>query len=198
MNEPSIGIIDAGAANYASIAAGIRRAGGAPHFVREPGDVGVAEALVLPGVANAGFVLDELERLKLRAPLETWLAADRPLLGICAGFQVLFSASDEAPGRAAVGFFDGTVRRLSGPKQQHIGWSAVDGDFYVGWAYFAHGYAVPRSRDACATTRFGERFVSVAARGNVLGVQFHPERSGAYGDAFLARFVSSLRGIYAR
>jgi glutamine amidotransferase len=200
MSGPRIGIVDAGAANYASIAAALARAGAESVFVRAPHEIERLDALVLPGVANLGYILDALDARALRVPLERWIAADLPLLGICAGFQALFEGSDEAGERRGFGIFAGRVRGIAGPKRQHIGWSRVQSEdgAMLGWAYFAHGYAAPESADAWGYTVYGERFVSTAQRGRVMGVQFHPERSASYGRDVLDAFVREAGVSYAR
>jgi imidazole glycerol phosphate synthase glutamine amidotransferase subunit len=199
-----IGILTLGAANRASIAQAIERAGGAPEFVDSPNALRDVGAIVFPGVANFGYVVDQLDRRKLRAPLLLAIAAGTLYLGICAGFQILFDGSAEAPEARGLGAFAGTVQRVRGPKSPHMGWNTVlprdaqQADV-SGWAYFAHEYAPPATvSSTTATTTYGNPFASIAEEGRVTGVQFHPERSGAYGASFLAQFVDSARVVRAR
>jgi imidazole glycerol-phosphate synthase subunit HisH len=200
----SIGILDVGAANRRSIAIALERCGAAPFFIASADAVRAADALVLPGVANFGFVAETLDRSSLRAPIAAAICAGVPALGICAGFQLFFDASDEAPGARGLGVFRGTVRALRGPRSPHMGWNTVQAlhaDEIVknGWAYFAHAFAPPADTpEAVARTQYGEMFVSAASRGSVTGVQFHPERSGAYGHELLGRFVAIARSVHAR
>ncbi len=198
-----VGIVALGAANRHSIEAALRRAGAATRFVQKPSEVGTCDALVLPGVANFGFVAQELDRTELRPALIEAIRFGIPLLGICVGFQLLFEGSDEAPRSRGLGVFAGTVRRLRTPRVPHMGWNLVeprDATLSRGWAYFANAFAPDASvSDAVATTNDGDdTFASAAARGNVRGVQFHPERSGAYGAALIASFVQSAAVTYAR
>jgi len=198
-----VGIVALGAANRRSIEAALRRAGAATRFVERPHEVGSCDALVLPGVANFGYVAAELDRTELRPALIEAIRFGIPLLGICVGFQLLFEGSDEAPRARGLGIFAGTVRRLRTPRVPHMGWNLVEPrepTFLRGWAYFANAFAPDAFvRDAVASTNDGDdTFASVALRGNVLGVQFHPERSGAYGAALIASFVQSAAVTYAR
>jgi len=200
--KPAVGIVALGAANRRSIDAALQRAGASTRFVTGPNALAGCDAIVLPGVANFGYVAAELERAELRGALIEAIAGGRPLLGICVGYQLLFERSAEAPGVRGLGFFEGEVRRVRTPRVPHMGWNRVEPlapVFAGGWAYFANAYApAATARDAIATTRDGEdTFASAASRGRVLGVQFHPERSGAYGAALLASFVESARAVYA-
>jgi imidazole glycerol phosphate synthase glutamine amidotransferase subunit len=198
-----VGIVALGAANRRSIEAALRRAGAATRFIEKPSEVGPCEALVLPGVANFGYVARELDRTELRPALIEAIRFGIPLLGICVGFQLLFEGSDEAPKARGLGVFAGTVRRLRTPRVPHMGWNLVeprDATLSRGWAYFANAYAPDASvHDALATTQDGDdTFASAAMRDNVLGMQFHPERSGAYGAALIEAFVQSAAITYAR
>jgi imidazole glycerol phosphate synthase glutamine amidotransferase subunit len=199
-----IGILDLGAANQTSVRYALERAGGSVYSARSSDDISRAKALVVPGVANVGYVLNQLDARGLREPLRDSIACGVPTLAICAGFQLLFEGSEEAPDARGLGFFPGIVKRLNGERRQHVGWNRViapsDGQMVeTGWAYFSHGFAAqPASLDTCAQTTYGSAFASAAQNGNVLGVQFHPERSGAYGAALLARFVAFAGEYYAR
>ena len=200
---PIVGIIALGAANRRSIDAALLRAGAQTRFVDEPRSVAACDALVLPGVANFGYVADELDRSGLRPALLDAARKGTPLLGICVGFQLLFEESEEAPQARGLGLLRGSVRRLRTPRVPHTGWNEIQpaaSGIEPGWAYFANAYAPDAgAEDAIATTEDGDdRFAVAAARGNVSGVQFHPERSGDYGARLLRSFVDSAIAAYAR
>ena len=140
-------------------------------------------------------------------PLREWLADDRPFLGICLGLQLLFDGSDE-DGAVTLGVIAGRTTRLSAaPTLPHIGWNQVERvrrhPLFTGIApdadfYFVHSYAGSPDGPAAdettlATTTHGAPFVSAIARGNVLGLQFHPERSGSDGLRLLANVVALVR-----
>jgi imidazole glycerol-phosphate synthase subunit HisH len=202
--NPRIGIVALGAANRRSIDAALARAGAATCFVTEPGEIRACDALVIPGVANFGYVANEFDRGGLRAALLSACADGVPLLGICVGYQLLFGRSDEAPQARGLGLLRGSVRRLRTPRVPHMGWNQVKPldttTIERGWAYFANSYAPDADApDAIATTcDGGDTFASAARAGRVSGVQFHPERSGEYGAKFLKNFVLSVVGAYAR
>ena len=143
--------------------------------------------------------MDRLQRHGLVEPIRDWIAADRPFLGICLGLQLLFDTSDE-DGASTLGVIDGrTVRLEDAPTLPHIGWNQViqarphplfDGIDDGADFYFVHSYVgVPTDGAViAATTQHGRPFVSAIARGPLLGVQFHPERSGDDGLRLLANF----------
>ncbi len=197
-----VGIVDYGAGNLVSIEQALGVVGARPRFVLDPDGLDGLEALVLPGVGAAAPAMARLRERRLVEPIREWIAADRPLLAICLGLQLLFESSDE-DGAETLGLLPGRSERLAGaPTLPHIGWNQVertrehplfdgiaDGADFV----FVHSYAgVPAGGAAdavVATTRHGAPFVSAVARSNLTGVQFHPERSGRDGLRLLGNFV---------
>jgi imidazole glycerol phosphate synthase glutamine amidotransferase subunit len=190
---PRIAVLALGAANYANIFTGLARAGGTPFAARAANDLDGADALVIPGVANVGFLIDALDATGMRRPLLEAIERGMPALGVCAGFQLCFESSDEAPQRRGLAIFAGHVAAMRAPKLPHLGWNRVESlarSFGSGWAYFAHSFATPANApQSVAQTTHRVPFASAARKGNVLGVQFHPERSGAFGASLLATFV---------
>jgi imidazole glycerol phosphate synthase glutamine amidotransferase subunit len=147
--------------------------------------------------------MERLHRHRLLEPIRAWIRADRPFLGICLGLQLLFEGSDE-DGAETLGVLPGRTVRLHGaPTLPHIGWNQVvrrsshpafagisgDADFYFVHSYVglpADGLDDPA---VLAVTEHGSAFVSVVSRGALLGVQFHPERSGSDGLRLIANVV---------
>ena len=204
---PRIAVVDYGAGNLVSIDQALRQVGARVTVARDADGLRDADALIVPGVGAAGPAMARLDGRGLTEPIRAWIAADRPFLGICLGLQLLFERSDE-DGATTLGVIPGRAVRLDGaPTLPHIGWNQVDrrrehplfdGIRDGADAYFVHSYAgapEPSVADelVLATTDHGARFVSAVARGSMLGVQFHPERSGDDGLRLLANFVTLVR-----
>jgi glutamine amidotransferase len=191
-----LAVVDHGAGNLVSIEHGLGRAGAEVRIVDGPGGLQGADGVVLPGVGSSGAAMRRLSATGLDAALRSWTG---PLLGICVGFQVMFESSVEDP-EPCLGILPGTVERIEATPLPHMGWNDVAPqrtDLLVAEAdlfYFVHSYApVPGPGvDVIATTSYQDReFVVAARRGNLVGVQFHPERSGPAGRALLERFVGA-------
>ena len=161
--------------------------------------IGAATLLILPGVGAFGEAIARIDRLGFREHLLSHVKAGKPLLGICLGMQLLFDASEESPGVVGLGILKGTVKRFgNNVKVPHIGWNDVvptrdstlfDKSAAPGCFYFVHSYYVPNCPPRIASTGYGVEFASAVAEANVLGVQFHPEKSQAAGMALLSRFI---------
>ncbi len=207
--RPRIAVVDYGAGNLVSIEQALTSVGAEVRFARDGDALLGADAVIVPGVGAAGSAMDRLDGQGLTEPLRAWLAADRPFLGICLGMQLLFESSDE-DGARTLGALAGTTTRLrEAPTLPHIGWNQAvlrrSHPLFDGLAdgtdfYFVHSYAGEPTADAAgaqelvvAETTHGDTFVSAVARGAVLGVQFHPERSGADGLRLLGNFVDLVR-----
>jgi len=204
--RPRVAVVDYGAGNLVSIEQALTTVGAEVALVRDSEAIRGADALVVPGVGAAEPAMARLGSRGLTEPIRAWLAADRPFLGICLGLQLLFDGSDE-DGATTLGVVPGrTVRLEDAPTLPHIGWNQVertrphslfDGIGEGADFYFVHSYAgLPDDAPddlVLATTEHGTRFVSAVARGSMLGVQFHPERSGPDGLRLLANFVDLVR-----
>ncbi len=204
--EETTGIIDYGAGNLLSVRNALKSLGFPTRTVAGPDDFAGLQRLVFPGVGAFGDSLRHIDRQNLRQPLLEWLQADKPFLGICIGYQVLFESSEETPAVEGLGFLKGQVVRFQsgqGLKIPHIGWNRVDftdpGDpLWRGmpaepYFYFVHSYyPSPEDQDlVCATADYGSPFAAGIRSGNVCAVQFHPERSQQLGLRFLKNFVES-------
>jgi imidazole glycerol phosphate synthase glutamine amidotransferase subunit len=200
VTRPVVAVVDYGAGNLVSIEQALTRVGADVRFVRHPDDLAGADALVVPGVGAAAAAMRRLAAARLIDPILDWIRAGKPFLGICLGLQLLFDGSDE-DGAATLGVLPGRTVQLDGaPTLPHIGWNQVvrrrdhalfDGIVDGADFYFVHSYAGRGADDSIvAETTHGARFVSAVARDNVMGVQFHPERSGSDGLLLLANFVT--------
>jgi imidazole glycerol-phosphate synthase subunit HisH len=192
-----IAVIDTGMANLASMLAALRRIGLSPETTTAPEVVRDAEKLVLPGVGAFGAGMKRLMELELAEPIRERLRAERPTLAVCLGLQLLCEASEESPGVAGLGVFSGlTVGRFDkAPIVPQLGWNLVKpGDgcrlLQEGYAYFANSYRITEAPPGfcAAEAHHGEPFVAALERGSLLACQFHPELSGAWGQALLARW----------
>lgn len=197
----SIAVVDYGAGNLASVVNALERVGAGARVTREPEVIRRSQGVIVPGVGAAADTMAHLGSLGLIPTLVEAIRSGKPYLGICMGMQVLLSLSYEGGEHRCLDVVPGVVRRLPGGQPiPHMGWNAVrqvrehplfrgipDGaDFYFVHSY----YPDPSDHDWIAgETDYGVRFASVVARGNVMGTQFHPEKSGRWGLQLLANFV---------
>ena len=192
-----VGLVDAGGANLGSVRYALERLGVAVRMVREPAGLEGASRVILPGVSTAARVMGRLHELGLVQTLRT---LEAPLLGVCVGMQLLFELSEEDD-TPCLGLLPGKVAKLPlrpGIRVPHMGWNQLrsqradaittgiaDGDY----AYFVHSYAAPVTADCVLATEHGVVFASAVRRGQVMGAQFHPERSAAAGATILRNFL---------
>jgi imidazole glycerol-phosphate synthase subunit HisH len=199
-----IAIVDYGAGNLPSVERALLKLDVETQRAVEPRQLESAEAIVLPGVGHFAAFVAGLRERNLTASLRAAFDAGKPMLGICLGLQAMFAASDEAPGEAGLAFFPEQVRALpTNVKSPHIGWNqlrrtressllrGIPSDAYF---YFAHSFAAPASAEpTVAACDHGFPFAAVIERGNLRGVQFHPEKSGEMGAQVLRNFVESIQ-----
>ncbi len=200
-----LALIDYGAGNVRSVEKALRAVGGAVDVTRDPATVLAAEKVVLPGVGAFGDCVAALHRLELVAPIREVVARGTPFLGICVGMQVLFEEGEEMGRHAGLGLLPGRVVRFDLPlafKVPHTGWNQIrpvrESTLLRGlpegaWAYFNHSYLCrPRPEDLVATADYGGPFAAVVGRDNLLGIQFHPEKSQQVGLEILRNFVNGF------
>ncbi|MGH7903010.1 MAG: imidazole glycerol phosphate synthase subunit HisH [Candidatus Dormibacteraceae bacterium] len=203
-----IAIVDYGAGNLGSVRNALAWLGLASRIAGDGAGLEAAGAIIFPGVGAAGPAMAELRRRGLDVAIRDALERGAAYLGICLGLQLLFEASAEDHSRC-LGIVPGRVERMEGPgKIPHVGWNTIERvrlhpvleGLEGRAAYFSHSYAVrPRERGVVAgTTTHGARFVSVIAQGRLVGVQFHPERSGPVGLGVLERFARFAAARAAR
>lgn len=207
MNSPRIAVLDYGIGNIHSVAKALRAVGTEPLITPDPDAVRQADMLVVPGVGAFADCLGCLLSRHLDEPVLEFIRSGRPFLGICVGMQMLFSESREFGTHRGLGVIDGTVERLreaEGIKVPHIGWNAIQparawsGSLLDGCApgsmlYFVHSFSVvpAREEDRLADANYGEnRICAAIQKDNVMGTQFHPEKSGEIGLGILKGFVS--------
>lgn len=180
----SVAIVDYGAGNTRSVRAALAHVGAASEVTADPGAIEGADLVVLPGVGSARSAMAHLRATGAADALRRRVAGGRATLGICLGLQLALGHSAEDGGVEGLGLVEGRVVRLEAERVPRLGWCVV-----VPWDatyYFAHSY-VARS-DAAVAWSEGE--VAAIASGSFLGVQFHPEKSGPAGLAFLERCLS--------
>jgi glutamine amidotransferase len=199
----TLALIDYGAGNLRSVANALIAAGAADVLVTaDPDAVRRADRVVLPGVGAFAACMGGLAAIPgmvdaLHATVTG--SAARPFLGVCVGMQLLAEAGEEHGRTPGLGWIPGTVRAMRpgpGIKIPHMGWNTVTPTgprplIVPGEAYFLHSFAFDAAdpADVLAVTDHGGPVTAAVGRANIIGVQFHPEKSQAYGLAFLARFL---------
>lgn len=207
----SLVVVDYGVGNVFSVVNALKMIGESPVLSAEPSVVSSADRLILPGVGSFSAVMRRLQASGLKESINTFIRSDRPFLGICVGMQVLMTASFEFGCHEGLNYINGTVDRIpdiaeSGAslKVPHIGWErlqCVNSDFArragfrgldQSYFYFVHSFQCnPDSHENLVATvnSRDKSLCAMVGSGNIIGVQFHPERSGPDGLRFLKMFV---------
>lgn len=202
-----LGVLDYGAGNLRSVLNAFEAIQTHADLVTKPSDFDGIDVLVFPGQGAFGDSVRILKERNLWQPLKDWLAAGKPYLGICLGYQLLFENSEECPGVEGLAVAKGSVRKFdpaSGLKIPHMGWNVAQWapEHAAVWAglpnpthvYFVHSY-YPEVQDeslALCRTDYGTSFISGIARKNLVAVQFHPEKSQEAGLTLLRNAVKVL------
>ena len=199
-----IAIIDYSAGNLRSVARALDFLGIENKITNSPESVAAADAVIVPGVGQAASAMRNLKEAGLVEVIRKNIEMGKSYLGICLGLQILFEKSAEDDSKC-FGIFDGEVVKFSSDKVKipHIGWNPIefseasqilDGVGNSTPFYFAHSFfGIPRDENLVkATTTHGEIFPAVINRGNVWGVQFHPEKSGKAGLRVLEHFTKMI------
>jgi glutamine amidotransferase len=199
---PRVAIVDYGMGNRRSVEKALEHVGATVSITRDPAELRAADGILLPGVGAFPAAMRNLRELELEDVLLECARGGMPFFGSCMGMQLLFESSDEHDGATGLGLLRGAVRRLDsrGAKLPHIGWNEVrwvaESPLVAGLPdpsifYHVHSY-VPHPVDASdvlGVSDYGTEFVSVVARENVFGAQFHPEKSSTHGLALLRNFA---------
>ena len=198
-----IAIMDYGVGNLFSLRSSLEAIGEAAEVTSDPERIRQADKLILPGVGAFGDAADKLRRTGLDDLIREQVQGGKELLGICLGMQLLFEKSYEYGEHEGLGLLKGSVVPMEGSlpaelKIPHIGWNALrikresrllryvqEGDF----VYFVHSYYAEGCEDSLiATAEYGRELTAAVERGNVMGCQFHPEKSGTVGLNILRAF----------
>jgi imidazole glycerol-phosphate synthase subunit HisH len=195
-----IAIVDYGMGNRRSVEKALEHVGAQPRLTADHVTIRAADGIVVPGVGAFPEAMRRFRAAGLDELIRERAAAGVPVLGLCLGMQLLFEASDEHEGAAGLGLLPGRVTALHAPRVPHIGWNLVtferpspltEGLGEAAAFYHVHSLAPEPANpdDVVGRGEYGERFVSIVERGNVMGVQFHPEKSSRDGLALLRNFA---------
>ena len=198
MPSPRIALLDYGIGNLHSAQKAFEHVGADARLVTTSAEAEAAAGVVLPGVGHFRRCAEALRESGLDVAAKAAISADVPFLGVCIGMQLLYEASDEAPGVPGLGVIEASVRLLPGDvKRPQMQWNRLvasapcpllDG-IDNPWAYFVHSYSAEQTADVVATCEYGGPVTAVVQRGRLWATQFHPEKSGRTGLAILRRFA---------
>jgi glutamine amidotransferase len=199
-----IAVLDYGIGNLRSAEKALQHLGVDAALTTDPAVARQAAGVVLPGVGAFGRCMEQLRESGLEPVVQETVEAGKPFLGICVGMQMLFDASEEAPGVKGLGVIPGEVRLLTVTSERlpHMGWNTLqirtgsklfDGLDDGSWLYFVHSYAPVPDDEAviAATTEYGGTVVAAVEQGSVWATQFHPEKSAANGLRLLRNFADA-------
>jgi len=200
-------IIDYGAGNIESVRKAFEHIGAEVVVSSDPKTLLECEGAVLPGVGSFGDAMDNLRASGFEEPIKEYIAAGKPLLGICLGLQLLFESSEESPGAVGLGVLKGKILRIPAGenlKIPHMGWNSLNIAENTGisrdvgqepYVYFVHSYYLKAEEDiVTATADYGVSIHASVAKGNLWACQFHPEKSGKVGIALLENFHRLVKG----
>jgi len=191
-----IAIVDYGAGNISSVKKALEHLRQDAHVTSDPQVVAAAEKVVVPGVGHFSRCRSLNENL--RAQMLKDISTGKPFLGICVGMQWLFAGSTEAPETPGAAIFTGQCSRFpASVKSPHVGWNQIEvsgssrllrGIASGAFVYYTHSFRAPVVDGTVARTEYGGAFSAAVERGNVFGVQFHPEKSAETGLKILENF----------
>jgi glutamine amidotransferase len=195
-------VLDYGSGNLRSAQRALERVGAEVTVTADPVAAAEADGLVVPGVGAFAACMDGLLAVDAKSVVTERAVAERPVLGICVGMQVLFDRGVEhGVGTDGLGVLPGRVERLVAPVLPHMGWNTVTAAagsrLFAGLAedtrfYFVHSYAVHDTDGLVTRAEHGEPFVAAVERGPVSATQFHPEKSGDAGAALLENWLQTV------
>lgn len=193
-----IAIVDYGAGNISSVKKALEHLGADAQVTSDSSVIAAAQKLIVPGVGH--FTRCQALNQSMRVPVLEAIRSGKPFLGICVGMQWLFEGSTEAPETSGAGLFDGECSRFPAlVKSPHVGWNQLEvhpgsrllrGVGNGAFVYYTHSYRAPVVAETVACTNYGGAFSAAVERGNVFGVQFHPEKSAETGLKILENFCA--------
>jgi imidazole glycerol-phosphate synthase subunit HisH len=201
MGGVRIAVVDYGIGNLRSAEKAFQHVGADARLTASATDIEAADAVVLPGVGAFGACIDALEISGLRDVVVEAAGSGRPFVGICIGLQMLCASSEESPDHLGLAVFDTKVTRIRGDvKLPQMQWNQLraEGPSHpvlaglgdAPWMYFVHSFAAERGEATVATCDYGGPVTAVLAREAIVAAQFHPEKSGRDGLAFLSNVVA--------
>jgi imidazole glycerol-phosphate synthase subunit HisH len=193
-----IAIVDYGAGNISSVNKALEHLRAEAQVTNDPAVIAAAEKIIVPGVGH--FSRCQWLNEHLRGAVLEGIASGKPFLGICVGMQWLFQGSTESPETPGAGLFQGECSRFpASVKSPHVGWNRIQissqsrllhGIESGAFVYYTHSYRAPVVAETVACTQHGGAFSAAVERGNVFGVQFHPEKSAETGLKILENFCA--------
>lgn len=202
-----IAIIDYGAGNIQSVYKALKFLGCDAFVTNERDKILSADGAILPGVGSFGDTVDSMEKYGIKDTVIDFTKSGKPFLGICLGLQLLFPESEESPNKKGLSLFEGSITKIPSDgtlKIPHIGWNSLDikksdglfkgisGNPYV---YFVHSYYL-KAKDrgiVSSQTQYGALIDASVEKGNIMAVQFHPEKSGEVGLKILKNFADMTK-----
>ena len=215
-NKKKIGILDYGVGNLHSLQNALSEVGASSTLVLPTTNLRSCSGIILPGVGAFGVAMNRIKTQGLAEIIEEWAALEKPLLGICLGMQLLFSSSEEQGFQKGLNLIPGTVERLNRnlklghiAKVPNVGWRSLEMSTYLNSSdgkllsdikypneyYFLHSYAcfpTIKSNIVAYSNSGADKFAAVVKKGNILGCQFHPEKSRISGLEFLQRYLQEI------
>lgn len=196
MKKPQIALIEYKAGNLASVSNALKRIDADFIITNKHAELEKADGIIFPGVGHAQAAMESVLELNLHDFLST---TTKPLLGICVGMQLLFDGSEESE-IPTLGLIPGFLKKFDTvqDKVPHMGWNTLQvseshpllaGFDEHSWVYYVHSFYAPVVKETIAQTEYILPFSGVVAKGNVMGCQFHPEKSASDGERFLRNFI---------
>jgi imidazole glycerol-phosphate synthase subunit HisH len=192
--DGKIVIIKYNAGNIRSVDFALRRLGIRAEITDDCDMIRAASKIIFPGVGEASGTMEHLRQLGLDVVIRN---LKQPILGICLGMQLMCRYSEEGE-TDCLGIFDTGVLRFTQGKVPHMGWNSLEGmngklfdSLSEGtYVYYVHSYYVPENKYTTASSMYNVRFSAAMKRDNFFATQFHPEKSGGYGELILKNFIS--------